>query len=190
MSKQGCKTLRKMFVFMALFPPLRTPNLPAWITQPPLPSPRASPCLASSRNPLLSPPPPVSFLLPPAVVFQSARRGAAAATAAAAAAAAVLTFLAFLFSSLFAEQPHHASSRASLPLPLPRFFLCRLLYPTTFSPDPYPKQPLPTIGQPPTRRREFAPFPPPFPPPPPLLRRHFNVTLIKSNNQYLPRKKF
>lgn len=139
MSKQGCKTLRKMFVFMALFPPLRTPNL-----RPGSPNPcslRASPCLASSRNPLFPPPPPVSFLLPPAVVFQSARRGAAAAAAeeaaaVAAAAAAVLTFLAFLFSSLFAEQPHHASSRASLPLPLPVSFY--VVYSTLLPSVPIP----------------------------------------------------
>lgn len=81
MSKQGCKTLRKMFVFMALFPPLRAPPNPlelrSQITRPPPPSrplafcsppPAALSRLAKpSRRPFLF------YFLPSAIVFQSAR---------------------------------------------------------------------------------------------------------------------
>lgn len=133
MSKQGCKTLRKMFVFMALFPPPLRTSSSSFL--PPPPCPNLRPGSSTSSVPSLVSPPreilfPLSFLLPPAARFPECAR----------------PFLLFLlFSSPLPSSRSNPTTRLPAPrFPFPHVFLCRLLYPT-FSLDPYSKQPLPTI---------------------------------------------
>lgn len=155
MSKQGCKTLRKMFVFMALFPPLRA--------LPPVPSTADAPRESLSRAPF--PPPPCPRLvssspLPPRssslrspsrrLVSRNARR----------------FLLPLLGSSLRASVPSFHPSTSSFVIPTRSLRSGRKGGPTTRRAR--------TAGRDRPHRRGH----------------HFNVTLIKSNNQYLPRKKF
>lgn len=178
MSKQGCKTLRKMFVFMALFPPLRTPNLRPGSPNLRSPSlhpgpPRASPCLASSRNPLF---------LPRRFFFTSSCRRfpECAAWRGGSSGGGRSYFSCFsLLLSLRGAAPPRVFPRLTSPSPS-LFLSMSFTLPYYLQSRSLPQTTSPHYRQPPTRRREF----------PPPLRRHFNVTLIKSNNQYLPRKKF
>lgn len=150
MSKQGCKTLRKMFIFMALFPPLRA--------LPPVPSTADAPRESLSRAPFPLPsfaffsPPPRSSLHSPtaAVVSRNARR----------------FLLPLLGSSLRASVPSFHPSMSSFVIPTRSLHSGRK-------------------GGPTTRRARTAGRDRPH-----CRGHHFNVTLIKSNNQYLPRKKF
>lgn len=78
MSKQGCKTLRKMFVFMALFPPLRA--LPPVSSVPSIRAPREShshapflPCLLATAQIFFSASLPPSFRRARVVLTSSPR---------------------------------------------------------------------------------------------------------------------
>lgn len=153
MSKQGCKTLRKMLVFMALFPPLRAlPLVPSTVD-----APRESLSRAPFLSPLVpvafSPPPGSSSLCPPiAAVSRSARR--------------------FLL-----PLARRCASPCISPFSAPP---CPLRHPHSITPlGPWSR------GGPHHRRARTAGRDCPH-----RRGHHFNVTLIKSNNQYLPRKKF
>lgn len=156
MSKQGCKTLRKMFVFMALFPPLRALPL--------VPSTVDAPRDALSRAPFLSPFAPFAFSPPPgssslrvplAPPFRGARVG-----------------VAFLL-----PLARRCASPGISPFSAPP---CPLRHPHSIT----PLRPR-SRGGPHHRRARTAGRDCPH-----RRGHHFNVTLIKSNNQYLPRKKF
>lgn len=139
------------------------PQPPAWITHP-LP-PCASPCLASSRNPLF----PRFFFTSSCRRFPecAARHGGRS------------YFSCFsLLLSLRGVTPPRVFPCLTSPSPFP--FLSMSFTLPYLQSRSLPQTTSPHYREQPTRRREF----------PPLLRRHFNVTLIKSNNQYLPRKKF
>lgn len=152
MSKQGCKTLRKMFVFMALFPLLRA--------LPPVSSTADAPRDALSRCPFTPPlrppsrhPRPDHLLYVPLPPSRFAKR------------TAVLT-----------SSPRLVVARLRIPFP-PLHVLFR---------HPHLVAPLRSgRGGPTTRRARTAGRDRPH-----RHGHHFNVTLIKSNNQYLPRKKF
>lgn len=152
MSKQGCKTLRKMFVFMALFPPLRA--------LPPVPSTADAPRDALSRCPFTPPlrppsrhPRPDLLLYVPLPLSRFAKR------------TAVLT-----------SSPRLVVARLRIPLSTP---------PCSLSSSPPGRSAPERKGGPTTRRARTAGRDRPH-----RHGHHFNVTLIKSNNQYLPRKKF
>lgn len=155
MSKQGCKTLRKMLVFMALFPPLRAlPLVPSTVPR------RASritlPCPFSLP---LSPPSPshprpdlLLYVPLSAAVSRSARR--------------------FLL-----PLARRCASPCISPFSAPP---CPLRHPHSITPlGPWSR------GGPHHHRARTAGRDCPH-----RRGHHFNVTLIKSNNQYLPRKKF
>lgn len=152
MSKQGCKTLRKMFVFMALFPPLRA--LPPSVS----PTRRRLYRRRASRRVLPCP----TARLFPSPPFRS-------------------------------SSPHPPTGRRSYFLPSP----CRCAPPSLipfFPPrreillcHPYSIAPLRLFQRDPSTGRNAGTAGRDHPH---CRGHHFNVTLIKSNNQYLPRKKF
>ena len=129
------------------------PQPPAWITQPPLPFSRPPSCLALSgllaKSSLSLSPPPRFFFTSSCRRFPecAAWRGGRGRGGGGGGGRSYFSCFSLLLSLRGGAAPPRVFPRLTSPSPSPsRFFLCRLLYPTTFSPDPYPKQPLPTIG--------------------------------------------
>lgn len=138
------------------------------------PTPRYGLSRLASRTP--SSPRFLFYFLPSAgVVFQSARGHPPARPP------ALRSYFSCFSLLLFPSRPETPLHPAVFPrLVSLSPVIYRALYPT-FGHDPhFQRLTLPTSEPSP------AGVPAPLPPP----RRHFNVTLIKSNNQYLPRKKF
>lgn len=160
MSKQGCKTLRKMFVFMALFPPLRAlPSVSPTHVVVSIP-----PTRLATRSPVPLFPPSAPPPLGPARIFFSTSS--------------------YRPSFLFPPPPRRVALHASVSL-IP-FFPLHAVF-----------SPLPSLLDRPTRFVREGPLhwmdvqaSTAGRDHPHCRGHHFNVTLIKSNNQYLPRKKF
>lgn len=162
MSKQGCKTLRKMFVFMALFPPLRAlPSVSPTHAVVSIP-----PTRLATRSPVPLFPPSAPPPLGPARIFFSTSPYRPS----------------FLFPP--PPLPRRVALHASVSL-IPFFPPRRILsfaIPTRSPHSGFVREgPLHWMDvQASTAGRDH----------PHCRGHHFNVTLIKSNNQYLPRKKF
>lgn len=138
MSKQGCKTLRKMFVFMALFPPPLRTSSSSFL--PPLPAPTSAldhpppPCLVLSR--LLAKSSSLFlfyFLLPP--VFQNARGRS------------YFSCFSLLLSLLRGVTPPRVFPRLASPSPM-SFYVVYSTLPSASIPTPNNLSPLLSIDSP------------------------------------------